>query len=91
MALLQPKHMPHRHLAWQHWINPLSVLVQQLRSLQTGRRAWYVQVTQLEQNMNFLVGTMFLLQVFISVLCALGQNAFNTSRLAQMWYVTAPM
>ena len=52
---------------------------------------WFVQVTQLEQNMNFLVGTMFLLQVFISVLCALGQNAFNTSRLAQMWYVTAPM
>lgn len=50
-----------------------------------------MQVTQLEQNMNFLVGTMFLLQVFISVLCALGQNAFNTSRLAQMWYVTAPM
>ncbi|KAL3133538.1 hypothetical protein ABBQ38_007389 [Trebouxia sp. C0009 RCD-2024] len=49
------------------------------------------KVTQLEQNMNFLVGTMFLLQVFISVLCALGQNAFNTSRLAQMWYVTAPM
>ena len=52
---------------------------------------WYVQVTQLEQNMNFLVGTMFLLQVLISVLCALGQNAFNTSRLRQMWYVTAPM
>ena len=49
------------------------------------------QVTQLEQNMNFLVGTMFLVQVLISVLCALGQNAFNTNYLRQMWYVTAPM
>lgn len=52
---------------------------------------WHVQVTQLEQNMNFLVGTMFLVQLLISVLCALGQNAFNTNYLRQMWYVTAPM
>ena len=50
-----------------------------------------VQVTQLEQNMNVLVGIMFLVQVLISVLCALGQNNFNTMYLRDMWYLTAPM
>ncbi len=41
--------------------------------------------------MNVLVGTMFLVQVIISMLCALGQNYFNTQYLQEMWYVTAPM
>jgi hypothetical protein len=41
--------------------------------------------------MNVLVGTMFLVQVLISMLCALGQNYFNTQYLQEMWYVTAPM
>lgn len=50
-----------------------------------------LQVTQLEQNMNVLVGTMFLVQVLISMLCALGQNSFNAQYLREMWYVTAPM
>ena len=50
-----------------------------------------LQVTQLEQNMNVLVGSMFLVQVAISLLCALGQNSFNTTYLREMWYVTAPM
>ncbi|DBB09563.1 hypothetical protein WJX82_007159 [Trebouxia sp. C0006] len=49
------------------------------------------KVTQLEQNMNVLAGTMFLVQVIISMLCALGQNYFNTQYLQEMWYVTAPM
>ena len=50
-----------------------------------------MQVTQLEQNMNVLVGIMFLAQVLISMLCALGQNNFNMVYLRDMWYLTAPM
>lgn len=50
-----------------------------------------MQVTQLEQNMNFLVGVMFLVQLIVSLLCALGQASFNTTYLPHMWYVSAPM
>lgn len=55
------------------------------------QRLFSIQVTQLEQNMNVLVVSMFLVQVLISMLCALGQNSFNTQYLQEMWYVTAPM
>lgn len=51
----------------------------------------FLQVTQLEQNMNFLVGIMFLVQLIVSMLCALGQDSFNASYLPRMWYVSAPM
>ena len=50
-----------------------------------------VQVTQLEQNMNFLVGLMFLVQILVSLVCAVGQGSFNAKNLSRMWYIDAPM
>lgn len=50
-----------------------------------------VQVTQLEQNMNFLVGLMFLVQILVSLVCAVGQGSFNANNLSLMWYTDAPM
>ena len=46
-----------------------------------------MQVTQLEQTMNLLVALMFVLQLSLAALGALGNHVFLTRKDAGAWYL----